>query len=71
LRGSVDPVLVASVGTCLGTSPGAAPEDTSLSLTLDSRASHSFIRDHTTLTPLPTPVSVALADPTSLVGVLS
>ncbi|CAI7817134.1 unnamed protein product [Closterium sp. NIES-53] len=58
-------VPVASVGTCLGTSPGAAPEDASLSFTLDSGASHCFFRDHTTLTLLLVPVSVALADPTS------
>ncbi|CAI7736762.1 unnamed protein product [Closterium sp. NIES-53] len=30
-----------------------------------SVAKHCFFRDHTTLTPLPTPVSVAQADPTS------
>ncbi|CAI7867163.1 unnamed protein product [Closterium sp. NIES-53] len=63
LGASVDLVLVASVGTCLGTSPGVAPEDASLSFTLDSGASHCFFRNHTTLTPLPAPVSVALADP--------
>ncbi|CAI7838676.1 unnamed protein product, partial [Closterium sp. NIES-53] len=61
----VDSVPVASVGTFLGTSLGAAPEDASLSFPLDSGASHCFFRDHTTLTPLPAPVSVALADPTS------
>ncbi|CAI7889070.1 unnamed protein product [Closterium sp. NIES-54] len=65
LGASVDLVPVVSVGTCLGTSPGAAPEDTSLSFTLDSGASHCFFRDHTTLTPLLAPVTVALADPTS------
>ncbi|CAI7841647.1 unnamed protein product [Closterium sp. NIES-54] len=43
--------------------PGAAPENASLSFTLDSGASHCFFPDRTTLTPLPTPVSVALADP--------
>ncbi|CAI7849667.1 unnamed protein product, partial [Closterium sp. NIES-53] len=58
-------VPVASVGTCVDTSPGAALEDVSLSFTMDSGASHCFFRDRTTLTPLPTPVSVALADPTS------
>ncbi|CAI7899590.1 unnamed protein product, partial [Closterium sp. NIES-53] len=31
---------------------------------MDSGASHCFFRDHTTLTPLPKPVFVALADPT-------
>ncbi|CAI7832966.1 unnamed protein product, partial [Closterium sp. NIES-54] len=56
---------LASVGTCVDTSQGARSEDTSLSFTLDSGASHCFFRDHTTLTPLPAPVSVALADPTS------
>ncbi|CAI7807384.1 unnamed protein product [Closterium sp. NIES-53] len=56
---------LASVGTCVFTSPGARSEDASLSFTLDSGALHCFFRDHTTLTPLPAPVSVALADPTS------
>ncbi|CAI7817701.1 unnamed protein product [Closterium sp. NIES-53] len=56
---------LASVGTCVDTSPGPHSEDASLSFTLDSGASHCFFRDHTTLTPLPAPVSVALADPTS------
>ncbi|CAI7778163.1 unnamed protein product, partial [Closterium sp. NIES-54] len=65
LGASLAKLPVASVGTCVDTSPGAAPEDASLSFTLDSGASHYFFRDHTTLTPLPTPVSVALADPTS------
>ncbi|CAI7910411.1 unnamed protein product [Closterium sp. NIES-54] len=47
------------------TSPGAAPEDASLSFTLDSGASHCFFCDRMTLTPLPTPIAVAVADPTS------
>ncbi|CAI7755512.1 unnamed protein product, partial [Closterium sp. NIES-53] len=55
------PAAVASVGTCLGTSPGTAQEDASLSFILESGASHCFFRDHTTFTPLPVPVSVALA----------
>ncbi|CAI7913800.1 unnamed protein product, partial [Closterium sp. NIES-54] len=62
---SLAEVPVASVGTCVDTSPRAAPEDASLSFTLNSGASHCLFRDRTTLTPLPTPVSVALADPTS------
>ncbi|CAI7792961.1 unnamed protein product [Closterium sp. NIES-54] len=62
---SLGELPVASVGTCVDTSPGAAPEDASPSFTLDSGASHRFFRDRTTLTPLPTPVSVAQADPTS------
>ncbi|CAI7931146.1 unnamed protein product [Closterium sp. NIES-54] len=65
LGASLAEVLIASVGTCVDTSPRAALEDASLSFTLDSGASHCFFRDCTTLTPLPTPVSVALADPTS------
>ncbi|CAI7931717.1 unnamed protein product [Closterium sp. NIES-54] len=65
LGASLAEVPIASVGTCVDTSPGASPEDASLSFTLDSGAWHSFFRDRTTLTPLPTPVSVALADPTS------
>ncbi|CAI7833841.1 unnamed protein product, partial [Closterium sp. NIES-53] len=64
LRASVAEVPVASVGTCVDTSPRAAPEDASLSFTLDSGASHCFFRDHMMLTPLSAPVSVALADPT-------
>ncbi|CAI7777428.1 unnamed protein product [Closterium sp. NIES-54] len=65
LGASLAKVHVASVGTCVDTSPGAALEDASLSFTLDSGASHSFFRDCTTLTLLPTPVCVALADTTS------
>ncbi|CAI7805817.1 unnamed protein product [Closterium sp. NIES-53] len=65
LGATVDPVPVASVGTCLGTSPGAAQEDALLSFTLDSGKSPFFFRDHTSLTLLPALVSVALADPTS------
>ncbi|CAI7736346.1 unnamed protein product [Closterium sp. NIES-54] len=56
---------VSGQGSGQHTSPGASPKDASLSFTLDSGASHYFFRDRTTLTPLPTPVSVALADPTS------
>ncbi|CAI7864595.1 unnamed protein product [Closterium sp. NIES-53] len=52
---SLAEVPVASVGTCVDTSLGAAPEDALLSFTLDSRASPWFFRDRTTLTPLPTP----------------
>ncbi|CAI7847712.1 unnamed protein product [Closterium sp. NIES-53] len=65
LGASLAKVPVTSVGTCVDTSPRAAPEDASLSFTLDSGASHCFFRNHTTLTPLPTPVSVAMADPSS------
>ncbi|CAI7869786.1 unnamed protein product [Closterium sp. NIES-53] len=65
LGASLAEVPVASVGTCVDTSPGAAPEDASLSFTLDSGASHCFFRDRTKLTSLPMSVSVALADPNS------
>ncbi|CAI7760095.1 unnamed protein product, partial [Closterium sp. NIES-53] len=65
LGASVAEVPVAGVGTCVDTSLRAAAEDSWLSFTMDSRASHCFFRDHTTLTPLPAPVSLALVDPTS------
>ncbi|CAI7896943.1 unnamed protein product [Closterium sp. NIES-54] len=65
LGANVAEVPIASVSSCVDASLGAALEDTSLSFTLDSRASRCFFRDHTTLTPLPAPISVALADPTS------
>ncbi|CAI7876980.1 unnamed protein product [Closterium sp. NIES-53] len=65
LGASVAEAPVANVGTCVDTSLGPALEDTLLSFTLDYGASHCFFRDHTTLTPLPAPVFVALADPTS------
>ncbi|CAI7877975.1 unnamed protein product, partial [Closterium sp. NIES-54] len=50
------PALVAGTGLTSATMP--------LSFTLDSRASSCFFRDCTNLTPLRTPVTVALADPT-------
>ncbi|CAI7874359.1 unnamed protein product [Closterium sp. NIES-53] len=43
--------------------PGTAPAEALHTFTLDSSASHCFFRDSTTLTPLPTPVPVRLADP--------
>ncbi|CAI7877555.1 unnamed protein product, partial [Closterium sp. NIES-54] len=46
-------------GTLLGTAPAEALH----TFTLDSGASCCFFRDSTTLTPLPAPVSVRLADP--------
>ncbi|CAI7801198.1 unnamed protein product [Closterium sp. NIES-54] len=46
-------------GTLLGTAPAKALH----TFTLDSGASRCFFRDSTTLTPLPTPVPVRLADP--------
>ncbi|CAI7832473.1 unnamed protein product [Closterium sp. NIES-53] len=47
-------------GTLLGTAPAEALH----TFTLDSGASRCFFRDSTTLTPLPAPVLVRLADPT-------
>ncbi|CAI7821416.1 unnamed protein product, partial [Closterium sp. NIES-54] len=46
-----------------GTLPGNAPAQALHTFTLDSSASAWFFRDNTTLTPLPTPVPVRLADP--------
>ncbi|CAI7802884.1 unnamed protein product [Closterium sp. NIES-53] len=60
-----DPGIAA---TALGASasctlPGTAPAEALHSFTLDSGASRCFFRDSTTLTPLPAPVLVRLADP--------
>ncbi|CAI7817793.1 unnamed protein product, partial [Closterium sp. NIES-54] len=46
-----------------GTLPGTAPAQALHTFTLDSDASRCFFRDSTTLTPLPAPVPVRLADP--------
>ncbi|CAI7795897.1 unnamed protein product [Closterium sp. NIES-53] len=46
-----------------GTPPGTAPTEALHTFTLDSGASRCFFRDSTTLTPLPAPVPVRLADP--------
>ncbi|CAI7733531.1 unnamed protein product [Closterium sp. NIES-53] len=46
-----------------GTLPGTAPAQALHTFTLDSGSSRCFFRDSTTLTPLPTPVPVKLADP--------
>ncbi|CAI7856313.1 unnamed protein product [Closterium sp. NIES-54] len=46
-----------------GTLSGPAPAEALHTFTLDSRASRCFFRDSTTLTPLPAPVLVRLADP--------
>ncbi|CAI7925862.1 unnamed protein product [Closterium sp. NIES-54] len=64
LGASLAEVPVASVGTCVDTSSGAALEDALLSFTLYSGASHCVFHDRTSLTSLPTPVSIALADHT-------
>ncbi|CAI7809938.1 unnamed protein product [Closterium sp. NIES-53] len=46
-----------------GTLPGTAPAEALHTFTLDSGASRCFFRDSTTLTPLPAPLPVRLADP--------
>ncbi|CAI7903916.1 unnamed protein product [Closterium sp. NIES-53] len=46
-----------------GTLPGTVPAQALHTFTLDSGASRCFFRDSTTLTPLPAPVLVRLADP--------
>ncbi|CAI7804923.1 unnamed protein product [Closterium sp. NIES-54] len=46
-----------------GTLPGTARAEALHTFTLDSSASRCFFRDSTTLTPLPAPVLVRLADP--------
>ncbi|CAI7791260.1 unnamed protein product [Closterium sp. NIES-54] len=46
-----------------GTLPGTAPAEALQTFTLDSGASRCFFRDSTTLTPLPAPIPVRLADP--------
>ncbi|CAI7805997.1 unnamed protein product [Closterium sp. NIES-53] len=46
-----------------GTLPGTAPAEALHTFTLDSGASRCFYRDSTTLTALPAPIPVRLADP--------
>ncbi|CAI7838604.1 unnamed protein product [Closterium sp. NIES-54] len=46
-----------------GTPPGTTPAEALHTFTLDSSALRCFFRDSTTLTPLPAPVPVRLADP--------
>ncbi|CAI7738969.1 unnamed protein product [Closterium sp. NIES-54] len=52
-----------------GTLPGTAPTQALHTFTLDSGASRCFFHDSTTLTPLPAPVLVRLADPSGGPGV--
>ncbi|CAI7926540.1 unnamed protein product, partial [Closterium sp. NIES-54] len=60
-----DPGIAAAVlgASESGTLPGTAPAEALHTFTLDSGASRCFFRDSTTLTPLPAPVPVRLADP--------
>ncbi|CAI7783124.1 unnamed protein product [Closterium sp. NIES-54] len=60
-----DPSIAAAAlgASASGTPPGTAPAEALHTFTLDSGASRCFFRDSTTLTPLPAPVPVRLADP--------
>ncbi|CAI7802490.1 unnamed protein product [Closterium sp. NIES-53] len=51
------------IGSASGTPPGTATAEALHTFTLDSGDSRCFFRDSTTLTPLPAPVPVKLADP--------
>ncbi|CAI7903850.1 unnamed protein product [Closterium sp. NIES-54] len=53
----------AALGASESSLPGIAPADALHNFMLDSGASHCFLRDSTTLTPLSAPVPVGLADP--------
>ncbi|CAI7813864.1 unnamed protein product [Closterium sp. NIES-54] len=60
-----DPGIAAAAlgASASGTPPGIARAEALHTFTLDSGTSRCFYRDSTTLTPLPTPVPVRLADP--------
>ncbi|CAI7787146.1 unnamed protein product [Closterium sp. NIES-54] len=60
-----DPGIAAAAlgASASSTPPGTAPAEALHTFTLDSGASRCFFRDSTTLTPLPAPVPVRLADP--------
>ncbi|CAI7792807.1 unnamed protein product, partial [Closterium sp. NIES-54] len=60
-----DPGIAAAAlgASASGTPPSTAPAEALHTFTLDSGASRCFFRDSTTLTPLPAPVLVRLADP--------
>ncbi|CAI7907335.1 unnamed protein product [Closterium sp. NIES-53] len=60
-----DPGIAAAAlgASASGTPPGTAPAEALHTFTLHSGASRSFFRDSTTLTPLPAPVPIRLADP--------
>ncbi|CAI7914109.1 unnamed protein product [Closterium sp. NIES-54] len=60
-----DPGIAAAAlgASASGTLPGTALAQALHTFTLDSGASRCFFRDSTTLTPLPAPVPVRLADP--------
>ncbi|CAI7855850.1 unnamed protein product, partial [Closterium sp. NIES-54] len=56
-------IEAAALGAGESSLPGAAPVEALHTFTLGSGASRCFFRDSTTLTPLPAPVPVRLADP--------
>ncbi|CAI7855049.1 unnamed protein product [Closterium sp. NIES-54] len=60
-----DPGIAAAAlgASASGTPPGTAPAEALHTFRLDSGASRCFFRDSTTLTPLPAPVPIRLADP--------
>ncbi|CAI7848421.1 unnamed protein product [Closterium sp. NIES-54] len=60
-----DPGIAAAAlgASAYGTPLGSAPAEALHTFTLDSGASCCFFRDSTTLTPLPAPVPVRMADP--------
>ncbi|CAI7925023.1 unnamed protein product [Closterium sp. NIES-54] len=60
-----DPGIAAAAlgASASGTLPSTAPAEALHTFTLDSGASRCFFRDSKTLTPLPAPVAVRLADP--------
>ncbi|CAI7902315.1 unnamed protein product [Closterium sp. NIES-54] len=60
-----DPGIAAAAlgASASGTPPGTAPAEALHTFTLDSGVSRCFFRDSTTLTPLPAPVPIRLADP--------
>ncbi|CAI7882158.1 unnamed protein product [Closterium sp. NIES-53] len=56
-------IEAAALGASESALSGTAPAEALHTFTLDSGASSCFFRDSTTLTPLPTPVPLRLADP--------
>ncbi|CAI7809252.1 unnamed protein product [Closterium sp. NIES-54] len=56
-------IEAAALGASESALPGTAPAEALHTFTLDSGASRCFFLDSTTLTPLPAPVPVRLADP--------
>ncbi|CAI7894064.1 unnamed protein product, partial [Closterium sp. NIES-54] len=56
-------IAPAALGACESASLGTAPALALHTFTLDSGASRCFFRNSTTVTPLPAPVPVSLADP--------